>query len=136
MPNVDLQPDLSEVLQEEIAPVHEGLPVPVRIVGPVRAQILPAKSSSTKTVAVGTTPIRILQANHRRSRILLMATGGAMRVAFNTASKETPASMALWPVNVPLELLGDDEVWVMGDAGNISVSLVASRWADGEDGGS
>jgi hypothetical protein len=139
MANDDLQPGLDEVLQAE-EPTHEP-PVTVVVAGPVRVQTLPQKSGSTKTVALaaaGATvfPIRVLQADHRRARATILAIGGAMRIAFNSASKETPATMALWPANVAYAHLGDDEIWVAADTTAITVSVLVGKWAVGEDGGS
>lgn len=134
--NSDLQPDLDEVLQAEVAPVHEGAPTPVVVIGPVRTQTMPEKAGATKTVTVGITPVKILQADHRRARTTILAIGGTMMFAFNSASKEDSSKMALWPANVAFTHLGDDEIWVMAVAGTITVSVATGRWATGEDGGS
>lgn len=136
MPNTDLQPELEEVLQEEAAPVHEYAPTPVTVQGPVRVQTLPQKSGQTKTVTVGTTPVRILQGDHRRARANILAIGGNMLFAFNMASAQDPSRMCLWPANVAYTHLGDDEIWVAAVTGTITVSIATGRWAVGEDGGS
>lgn len=138
---MDFQPDLDEVMQAEEHGTNEELPVTVVVTGVVRTQTLPEKSGTTKTVTLvaagaGVTPVRIMQADHRRARVTLIAIGGAMRFAFNTASKEDPARMALWPANVPYVHLGDDEIWVAADTVAITVSVAGGRWATGEDGGS
>lgn len=137
--NTDLQPDLDEVLQAE----EHGTEPPVTVVvsGVVRSQELPQKQGTTKTVTLpaagaGVVPVRILQANHRRARVVLLAIGGAIRIAFNAASKEDPARMALWPANVPYIHLGDDDVYVSADTTTCTVSVLSSHWAVGEDGGS
>lgn len=137
----DLQPDLDEVLQAEEEGVNEESPVSVAVCGVVRTQLLPEKASATKTVSllaagVGVQPVRILQSDHRRARVTLLALGGSMRFGFNSGSKENPDRMALWPAGVPYVHLGDDEVWVAADTTAITVSVVNGRWAVGEDGGS
>jgi hypothetical protein len=140
----DLQPDLDEVQQAEEHGVNTEAPVEVAVTGVVRTQALPEKQGSTKTVACAAAasaavtgpPVRVLSHDHRRARVVLLAVGGAMRVAFNTASKESPATMALWPANVVFTHLGDDEVWVAADTTAITVSVVGGNWAVGEDGGS
>jgi len=141
MGNNDLQPDLDEVLQAERHGISHDYPVPVAVEGVVRTQDLPQKSGTTKTVSlaaagVGVTPVRVLKANHRRARVVLLAIGGAMRFSFDPASKEDPSRMALWPANVPFTHLGDDDVFVAADTVAITVTVVAGHWAVGEDGGS
>lgn len=139
MSNHDLQPDLDEVLQAEVIGPNLEAPVNVAVTGVVRSQSLPEKTGTTKTVALlaaPASPIRVLQANHRRARTVLLATGGSMRFAFNAASKESPDRMALWPAGVPYVHLGDDEVWVSADTTAITVTVIAGHWAAGEDGGS
>lgn len=136
---VDLQPDLGEVLQEEVDGTNEEIPVSVTVEGPVRVQNLPEKAGSTKTVliaAVPARPVRVLQADHRRSRVVLMALDGSFCFAFNAASKETPATMAWWPPGVPYIHSGDDEVWISAFTTAVNVTVIAGRWAVGEDGGS
>lgn len=137
----DLQPDLYEVLQAEEHGTNEEAPVTVAVTGVVRTQALPEKSGSTRTFSLaaagaGVTPIRALKADHRRSRVTLMGIGGSWRFAFDPASKEDPARMALWPANVPYVHLGDDEIWIAADTLAVTVSVAAGRWATGEDGGS
>lgn len=137
MANTDLQPELEEVLQEEvIRPIYEGTPTAVAVCGPVRVQKLPAKSGQTKTVTVGTTPVRVLQGDHRRAYANLLAIGGNMLFAFNLASSGDPLRMCLWPANTMYPHLGDDEIWVAAVTGTITVSVATGRWAVGEDGGS
>jgi len=132
----DLQPDLEEVLQTEEHGGNEEIPVTVVVSGVVRSQALPEKSGATKTIAnVTTIPQKVLQADHRRARTTLLATGGSMRFAFNAASAQDPSRMALWPAGLPMIHLGDDEVWVAADAGTVSVTVISGRWAVGEDGG-
>lgn len=136
----DLQPELDEVYQVEPEMGREA-PVGVAVVGPVRTQALPLKAMATRTVPITTTPVKVLQADHRRASATLMAIGQNMLVAFNTASASDPLAvgatssrMALWPQNVPFEITGDTEVWVASATGTATLTVITGMWATGEDG--
>lgn len=129
---VDLQPDTDEVLQNE--EVHEPA-VNVHITGsdvPVRVQSLPNRAGATFTKAVTTTAQRILNADHRRAVGTIIASGGAVYVAFSNASAQDPSRMALWPAGVPFVSSAGTEVWVQAVSGTVQVGVLTELWAAGE----
>lgn len=127
----DLQPDDLEVLQAE----NNG-PEPavlVHVEGPIRNQQMPNKQGATRTrSSVGTTPIRLLTADHRRASFKLMSIGGNMLFAFNSAAAADPSAMATWPQNVQYAGTHDGEVWAAAATGTTSISVVTEYWATGE----
>jgi hypothetical protein len=130
---VDLQPSDLEAMQAESTPEP---PIHVQVAGidgPVRTQALPRKSGGTRTrAAVGTTPVRILSADHRRASAKVVSIGQAMLFALTAAAKEDPSTMALWPASVPYELTADTELWVASATGTTSITVVTEFWATGE----
>ncbi|MFF8495176.1 hypothetical protein ACF06O_30610 [Streptomyces albidoflavus] len=130
METPELQPDVPEIIQAEAEPLTT---VPVRVSevqAPVRVQVLPRKAAATATKAVAEAPVRILRADHRRARALLVGSTDFL-VAFSEASCQAESSMALWPAGIPLELTATTEVWAMAPGG-ASLSVVTERWAEGE----
>lgn len=136
MNNVDLQPDVLEVLQsEQIEPAGSEPTVSVCLTEsrvPVRTQELPHKGGATRTTTVGTTAVHILRADKRRARATLMSIGQNMLIAFNTASKEDPGAMQLWPANVPFPVTHATDVWVASATATTSISYSTEVWATGE----
>jgi hypothetical protein len=129
----DLQPDTDEVLQAE-EPYRPEPSVLVHIDTPVRTTDLPYKAGATRTKAnVGLTPVRILTADHRRARAVLMSIGQNMLYSFTGAAAGDPAgAMAQWPANVALTVFGATEVWVASVTGTTSISATTYLWATGE----
>lgn len=132
----EFQPPVPVVLQEETPyGATAEPPVNVRTIGPVRTQETPHKAGATFTkAAITTAPQRLLTADHRRAKVVLVSIGQNMLVAFSNAAAQDPSRMALWPANVPLTLTNDSEVWVASATATTSVSVVTELWATGEDG--
>lgn len=131
---VDLQPDELEALQAEPAGEPPVKVEVIRIEGPVRTQELPRKQagSISKTVPASLPAVRLLRADHRRAIARIVATGNPILVAFNQASAADATTMASWPINVPLNITADSEVWVAGSGGPAVVSVITEFWATGE----
>lgn len=131
MSEPELQPDVSEVLQEE--PQYlTAVPVCVDDVKtPVRVQQLPRKGAATLTKTLSTTVQRVLTANHYRGRTLLVC-GSAFLVCFSQTAAQADSSMATWPANVPLELTATAEVWAKVAASTAVLSVITEQWADGQ----
>ncbi|WP_371591261.1 hypothetical protein [Streptomyces sp. NBC_00470] len=130
----DLQPDVSDILQEE-----ESAPsaVPMCIVdqkAPLRTQALPRKGGATRTLTVGTTPVRVATADHRRARLQLItaAAANAYRVAFTETGAQDPTTMTVWPGAVPFESTATTEVWACAVTGTVDLGITAEQWAEGE----
>lgn len=128
--DASLQPELGVVLQEEPED-NPRIEVCVRDVhGPVRTQALPRKAATafTKTIAAAAVaPAMILRADHYRAQATLISTA-ALRVSFNDAGE----SFAVWPANLPLVITAAVDIYVRGDAGGATVSVIVERWATGE----
>lgn len=130
--NGDLQPDTLEVLQEEPEYVMsvQGC---VTVRGPVRTQELPRKSGSTRTVSLGTSPKRLLTADHRRAWARLRALDAAdVAYAFNEASAGELATSYELPAGEAEDLDATTELWVRAVTGTARVALATANWADGE----
>lgn len=128
--DASLQPELGVVLQEEPEDRPE-IEVCVRDVhGPVRTQALPRKAATAfnKTVAAAAVqPLMILRADHYRGQATLISTV-AIRVSFNDPGE----SYAVWPANVPLVVSAAVDVYVRGDSGAATISVIVEKWATGE----
>lgn len=128
--DASLQPELGVVLQEEPED-RPQIEVCVRDVhGPVRTQALPKKAATAfnKTIpAAAVQPVMILRADHYRGQATLVSSV-AIRVSFNDPSE----TYAVWPANVPLVVTASVDIYVRGDAGAATVSVIVEKWATGE----
>ena len=126
----DLQPDPSEVMQEE-GETLSSVPVVVEEVkAPVRVQVLPRKGGSTRTRTVSAVPVQLLTADHWRANTILMGDV-AFRVAFSQAAAQDSSTMALWPGLVPLSVDATVEVWAVAAGDDVQLSIITTRWAEG-----
>lgn len=128
--DASLQPELGDVLQQE--PEDSArIEVCVRDVhGPVRTQALPRKAGTTFSKTIGASvvmPPLVLAADHRRAQAVLVSTV-ALRVYYNDPS----GTYAVWPANVPLTVTATVDVYVKGDSGAATVSVITEKWATGE----
>lgn len=139
---IDLEPDVAEVLQVENGyelPPYEIPVTPVCVKDVVRVQALPRKSAAARTVAIsGSAPYRILAADPHRASAILRCSGGEMAVGFTQSSfseeDDNFTSCVVWPIDVPLPITAVTEIWVRSaevDFTAITVSLVRENWADG-----
>lgn len=134
MSNDDLQPDTSEVLQSEDDDAGSyTVKVCVEDVkGPVRTQELPRKGGSTRTIALTTTVIPVLRADHFRGAALLVGFTNDLLVGFGKGSGGDPSTMARWPALVPLPITAAIDVYVGAFTGAATLSVITERWATGE----
>lgn len=129
----DLQPDELDVLQAQ-EPDHQ-VTVPVSIASvdvPIRTQDLPRKAGATFNKTVGTTPVRLLTSDHRRSQTRVISVGQNMYVAFSNAMAQDLSRMALVPANTIFTMNHDGELWVASATTTTTVSVVTEQWAVGE----
>lgn len=128
MSDIELQPDVDEVLQAE----EDNSPaVKVKHQGPMRTQALPTKAGATLTKAVGTTSVYLLRADHRRAKVTLISDA-VMLIAFDKSSATQDDRMARWPANVPYVSTGAVELYVKAATGTANVSFLTELWATGE----
>ena len=129
----ELQPDVGEVLQEE--PYQMPVTGEVSVCGPVRTQELPRKGAATRTRTVDdTTYVRVLEADKRRGKAVLMSMDAEMYVSFSDANMQAPSSAAaVWPKAVPLEVTAAVDIYVMcAESGKTTrVGILSELWAEG-----
>lgn len=130
MTMVDLQPDDLEVLQAETG--EPGPAAHVVVDGPVRTQDLPHKAAAAFSKTIGTTPVRILRADHRRATAQVMSIGGNMWFAFSESAAAGTGTSAQWPQNTTMTLTADVDLWVYAVSGTTLVSVKVEQWATGE----
>lgn len=129
--DIEFQPDDFDVMQAE--PDGREPAVKVHVIGQVRVQDLPRKAGATFTrLAVTTTPMRLLAADHRRAAARIMSIGQNMLVALSAASAQDTSRMALWPANTVFLCEADTEVWVASATATTTISVVTELWATGE----
>jgi hypothetical protein len=135
--DIDLQPDVPDVLQEEAPPTFD---VPVCITdqtGPLRTQALPRKGGATQTRVLTTTPFRVLTADPRRARARIMAAAAAdvFLVAFTETAAQAESTMCLWNGREPFIHDATTEVWLSVPATPgtaVTVGVATELWAEGE----
>lgn len=125
---VDLQPDLDEILQHE-----DESAVKVSIGGPVRTQPLPHKAGATRTRNIlATGPVQVLAADHYRAQAYLVSFTQDFYVAFSQAASQDTSRMSRWPALVPMPITTTTGVWVQSFATNTDISITTELWATGE----
>lgn len=132
MSDVDLQPDVSEVIQEE-ADYDASIQVCVSDVKvPLRVQELPRKLATSQTRTLTTTVQRLLRADHYRATAVLVSFDQDVYLAFNEASAQDTSTMSRWPVNEPFRLTAAVDLWARSVTSTTDVSVTTERWATGE----
>lgn len=97
--------------------------MPVRPVGPVLVQQLPARIGLIRAEALTTAATKILYADPKRRRAILIAEGGF------SVSKTGTGEFAPWPTNAPLVLEHCDEVWARSGS-TATLTVITEVWAD------
>lgn len=119
-----------EILQEEVTPVPI-VPVPVVVEGPARVQTLPAPQYVTRNYQGVTSSVatQVLSHEDRRSRALVLSIDQPIYVGRTPGEVESGIA-AVWPDNVPLEILSGASVYVMCAAAGATttVSVSAEYW--------
>jgi hypothetical protein len=123
----DPRPDAEDLVQDA-EPTPALMTVPVALDGPVRTQQLPRSSSGRRTVRVGTTPRRVLSADPRRARTLILPQSNTITLG-SSQSEATGTYAAVWPAWLPLELFDADELWIAAPAGDTDVTVITENWA-------
>lgn len=131
---LDLQPDLDEVLQAQGDDSPAVNVVVSDIKSPVRTQELPRRGGATRTYTMTSTsqPRRVASNNPRRASITLVCYGGDMYVSYGQQGSQDPTTMARWPESVPLMLTSTQSVFVQALTGTITLSTIIEMWATEE----
>lgn len=121
----DLTPTVDEVQQEEIPP-RLLEPVPVVVVDPVRAQILPSRTTVARSISLTTTPEILLPANPRRRRAVLLP---AAAIRWGTREDIDQDAGFKQPANVSVTVESADVVWGRSETGSAVTSILVEEWA-------
>ena len=122
-PYVDTpDPDLADVQQEQSDAL---LVVPVRPVGPVPVQQLPARCGAAFPQPLSTTFAHVLGADPKRRRVVLVAA-----VAWEYSRTSSAGSGAPIPANVPLELQHCDTIYARVPTSTGTLAVIAETWAE------
>lgn len=131
--DVELQPDVDEIIQAEADDDYQAVKVCVESVKtPVRVQELPRKLATSRTLTVGTTPVRLLRADHYRAVATITSFDQDIYIAFNEGSATSNTSSARWTAVVPRDINAVTEIWVRAYTGTTEVSVITERWATGD----
>ena len=124
------EPTIAEVEQEKKVP--EQCAVIVQHNGPVMTHALPARAGAAFSMIADTTSNFILGRDLKRKRAILLSTDNPFYYSSRELSVVNSASAALWPINVPLELLHGDSVYVAcATANKTSTIAVVTENFDG-----
>lgn len=129
-----IEPDIDQLQQEE----YRGPAVPVRLTGPVTANELPTRDSTSRSINVAQTIAgsaadaaeQIATADPRRKYLTVLCTGNPILIG-HTKQEVLDAVCGVLPVGVPLNLPTSEPVWVRSTAaGGSVVSYWSGCWAD------
>lgn len=133
MSDIELQPDATEVIQEEAPEYVSAIEVCVKDVKvPVRVQELPRKLATSRTLTITTTPAKILRADHWRASARITSFDEDVYIAFNEASAQDTSTMARWAADVPYTHTATTEVWIRSLQNTSEISVITERWATGD----
>jgi hypothetical protein len=119
------RPVLDEVMQRP----ETECAVSVKHDGPVTTHELPSRFGTVGQFTASTAPQQILGADRQRKRAVLIATDAPFLVSIARSINGT-ATAALWPMNVPLELLHCDAVTVATSSATANITYLTENWAD------
>lgn len=109
-----------------------GLAVPVRVRDAVRVQQLPTNAGPSRNLQVGPVdPVKILNADPRRSSATVIATGDAIFIGPDPGAVAGGLA-ARWPVAVPLTIRSQDAWYVRAETETktATVSVIIDQWAE------
>lgn len=123
----DSVPD-SDILQAEM-PVPAA--ISVRQDGPVRVQELPAVAGISRHLTVGNTNADtqvLVGADPSRRRLVLIATGSAVKIGATRGDVSTAGAAAEWPAGVVLTLLHCGPLWIRAVTAPATVDVMTEQW--------
>lgn len=125
-----MEPENDDLYQDEPTSMPMT-PIPIVAEGPVRVQLLPARSAGMRTWdLVDGVAVRILDADPRRRRAILQAVGASYRLGSTQATAGITGAGAQFTDGVVLELTTADEVWAAGAGGATVLSVLNEQWAE------
>jgi len=125
-------PSVETVLQGETGQPDE--PIPVRLTNPVNVNQLPTRVASLSSKAFAdTNAVKVLNADPRRARLLVHASGGGASFAIGrTQAEAADANAFLITVNQgPFPFHFTDELWArrIGGSATDRMSFSVEQWA-------
>jgi hypothetical protein len=133
VPDTTAEPE--EVLQHEPPEVNTAVAVPVTVRGPVRVQQPPATRWNTGSARVtgDTPPVKLVDANPMRKRIVLMCDSIATIAESQAKAQMGFGGGGYFRPSVPLELTHQQEIWAWVTATEDSGSSIGwweEFWTD------
>jgi hypothetical protein len=125
----DEQPStpLSELVGDDVH-VQPLTPLPVYVVGAVMTEARATTLAGMTTVAgVAQSGKRLLTADPRRARAIIVGVTQALRIGSSGAQAEMTG--VVWPSGVPLTLTTRDEVWASAATGTTDISVISENWS-------
>lgn len=125
VPTPDMEPELSEVLQEEPDDAHI---IPVKVCEPVESRELPTKRLAPRTVNVSATVgTKLLSADPRRKSALIVARSSD--IILGVTQSQAGLGGSWYPGSVPFPTTTVGELWAKGDGASTDVSVIEEYWA-------
>jgi hypothetical protein len=119
------QAEIDQVEPEVYAPME----VPVKVEGPIRAQLLPATAFTATTRALtATEAIKVASRDVRRSRVVLIASA-TVWIGVNQMQAKQNVGGSL-PANVPVEMRHTEDIYAIADAATPTLTVIEEFWTD------
>jgi hypothetical protein len=112
-------PSVADVDQRQDAPG-----IPITQTEPLRVQVLPSRTGSILSEALGQTLAQVLYEDNRRRRAILVADADWQ------VSHGSSAAGAWWPARVPLPVEHAGPLWARTAAGGANLTISVEFWAD------
>jgi hypothetical protein len=125
----DRVPDMQEVHQsfEDEPNIRE---VPVKIIGPVDAQALPAQAWSTRSYELTTAePTRVARRDPRRKRAVIGVVTQAAWIGTSQANAKVNVGYRMGAAATSvIELTHTEEIWAVADTAGSILSILEEYW--------
>lgn len=123
----DPEPSAAVITQDQVPP-PPIMTVPVVVQGPTTVQQLPRVSGGSRTVVVGTTPVRVQTADPRRAEVSVYAWDNDWTYGESQA-EATGVYAAKWPKGLNKSIKHTGELWVASTTGTTALTVDVDNWA-------
>lgn len=123
----DREPTEAEIHQTE-PEFYMPAEVPVRVEGPIRAQVLPRQGWAIRTIELSVTPTKLVGREPRRGRVLLVASALSWVGNVETQAKANVGFRV--PASIPVEFSHTEEIWGVADTGTATISVSEEFWTE------
>jgi hypothetical protein len=121
------EPDQREIDQVE-PEAYLPTEVPVKVIGPVRAQALPATAFATRTHDLTTTAVKVANRDMRRARMSFIADAEVWLGPNQTSAKENVGGRI--PIDILVWHYHTAEVWAATATGTGAITVHQEFWTD------